>query len=184
VASTDAVIRRFSLDDRPYTLAMKIRSVWLALSFGILLSCTANPPSSEVQSSAGGKAQQASSPAPASAATEGSLVPPVTVRAEKVVNVRGGVKNVTVSNAEGRYALACNTSQDSCVTPSPGKDYLLFTKDTHWKFPGTEGYVDLNWLQEWSGTYKNEENIGLIPADKTRWPVGMYWLVSWEKAKQ
>jgi hypothetical protein len=99
---------------------------------------------------------------------------------ERVSFVRG-VKNLTVSNGEGIYALACNAGLNSCITPTPGKDYLLFTKTTRWKFSGATGYVTLDWLQDWSGAYKQQEDIALIPAEGDRTNIGMYWLVSWSK---
>lgn len=105
--------------------------------------------------------------------------PPETVRVESV-RVVGGVKNLKVGNAQGRYALACNTNQDSCITPIPGKDYLLFTKSTRWKKPGAKGFITLEWLQKWSGSYNDQENIGLIPADDSGITIGIYWLRSWE----
>src|ERR1039458_4547127 len=110
------------------------------LSVGCLLSCSSNssrtPDSAPLTSSA----QTVPTPDP-------TLVPPETVRMEKVVFVNG-VKNLTVSNADGRYALACNSNLDSCATPTPGKDYLLFTKSTNWKFPGATGYITLERSEE------------------------------------
>ncbi len=128
---------------------------------------------------------------PSSAATEQSkqekgdqtdflgTTPPETVRVESVRIVKG-VKNLSIGNAQGRYALACNTNQDSCVTPIPGKDYLLFTKSTRWKKPGAKDFITLEWLQHWSGSYNDQENIGLIPADDSGITIGIYWLRSWE----
>jgi len=104
-------------------------------------------------------------------------------RPDEEGDIRWRVKNLTVSNAEGRYALACNSDLDSCLTLAPGKDYLLFTKTTKWKFPGATGYVTLEWLQRWSVTYNNQENVALVPAEGDRSDIGMYWLVSWNKDK-
>ncbi len=79
---------------------------------------------------------------------------------------------LTVSNPQRRYLLSCNKTQDSCITPTPSRDYL-FSKATRWKFPSATGLVTLDFLEEWSGTYKNEENIELIPSDGDRTPIGM-----------
>jgi len=102
---------------------------------------------------------------------------------EHVKNVHG-VKTLTVSNAEGRFVLCCNIDQGNCLTPTPGKDYLLFNKLTKVKFPGAKEYMTLEWLQDWTITYTNEENVALIPAEGTKGGpngIGMYWLRSWEK---
>lgn len=101
---------------------------------------------------------------------------------EKVVVV-GGVKTLTVSNAEGHYALGCNSTFDTCLTPAPGKDYLLFNKTTKWKFPGATDYVTLNWMQSRTIKYIDQENIALIPVEGERTNIGVYWLVSWNKNK-
>lgn len=58
-----------------------------------------------------------------------ALIPPETVRSEGV-RIEYGAKTLTVGNAQGRYLLSCNISDDSCITPIPGKNYLLFTKAT------------------------------------------------------
>ena len=102
---------------------------------------------------------------------------------EKVVFV-GGVKNLTVSNAEGKYALACNSNVDTCLTPTPGKDYLLFNKTTKWKFPGATDYATLDFWEDWTIKYNDAENVALVPAaEGQRMKIGMYWLVSWNKDK-
>jgi hypothetical protein len=99
---------------------------------------------------------------------------------EKVVFVNG-VKNLTVGNAEGHYTLACNADLDSCVTPTPGKDYLVFNEASKWRMPGANEDITLKWLQDWTVTYNKGENIALVPAgggDPNT--VGMYWLVRWD----
>src|SRR5437588_336208 len=75
------------------------------------------------------------------------------------VRVVKDVKMLSVGNGQGHYQLSCNTSQDSCVTPVPGRDYLVFTKETRWKKPGAKDFLTLTWLQGWSGSYPKEENI-------------------------
>jgi hypothetical protein len=54
----------------------------------------------------------------------------------------------------------------------------LFTKTTKSKFPGATGSVTLEWLEEWSGTYNNQETVALIPAQGDRSQIGVYWLSS------
>jgi len=101
------------------------------------------------------------------------------------VTFYGAVKNVTVSNAKGTYILGCNNSDfEYCLTPTPGKDYLLFNKTTKWKFSGAKDYTTLDFLQSVSGKYtkKNKENIALLPSGGNEvGTLGMYWLVSWNK---
>jgi len=105
---------------------------------------------------------------------------PETVRGESVRIVKG-MKMLTVGNTQGHYQLSCDAKQDSCITPVPGRDYLLFTKDTRWKKPGASDFLTLKWLQGWSGSYNNQENIALIPADNEGITIGMYCLRSWNK---
>lgn len=109
------------------------------------------------------------------------LTLPEIVRSERVQNDNGGVKTITVGNDKGEYVLSCNQEVNSCITPAPGKDYYVFNKTTKWQFPGATGYLTLAWLQDWSVTYKNGENIALIPTEGDRQPaqIGMYWLSSW-----
>jgi hypothetical protein len=147
----------------------------LVLSLGFLLSC-----SSKTQTSERGtpNAQQISAPRP-----DPTLVRPETVRLESVVFIRG-VKNLIVSNPEGKYTLACNSNVDTCLSLAPGKDYLLFNKATKWKFPGATEYATLDFFQDWTIKYNDAENIALIPtAEGQRMKIGMYWLVSWSKNK-
>ncbi|GAC1440237.1 MAG: hypothetical protein NVS1B11_20700 [Terriglobales bacterium] len=115
----------------------------------------------------------------AAAPVDETLVPPETVRVQKVV-FDNQLKRVTVSNNEGRYVLACNANQDNCVTPTPGKDYLLINKTTKWKLPGATGYLTLKFLEDFSITYNNEENIALLAAEGDS-TIGMYRLISWSK---
>jgi len=155
----------------------------LLLTCGVLLSCTSSPTkpaseSSQVKAAPGSTLEQ-SNP---QQQTDG-LVPPEIVRSEGV-RIEKGVKMLTVGNVQGHYLLSCNTNQDGCVTPTPGQDYLLFSKTTRWKFPGAKDFMTLEWIQDWTGTYNNEENIALLPRDRhspTR--MGMYWLRSWDKNK-
>jgi len=108
------------------------------------------------------------------------LVPPEIVRSESV-DVQYGAKIVTVGNAAGHYTLCCNTEAEHCLTPTPGKDYLLFTKTTHWRYPGAENPVNLAFFQDWSVTYTKQENIAIVPRESDRFHFGMYWLKSWKE---
>jgi hypothetical protein len=114
---------------------------------------------------------------------------PQIVRVQRL-EMRNGVKYVNVGNSAGDFSLACSQSQDSCITPVSGVDYFLFTKETRWKFSGAKDVVTLKFFQDWSGTYKNQENVALVPAirnNHNEWETegawGMYWLESW-RAKQ
>jgi hypothetical protein len=88
------------------------------------------------------------------------------VRAEEV-RIENGLKTLTVGNSQGRYRLWCNTKADSCVSPVPGRDYLVFSKTTRWRFPGAAEVATLKFFQDFSVTYNNQENIALIPADQS-----------------
>jgi len=112
-----------------------------------------------------------------------NLTPPETVHSEQVQNDNHGVKTLTMGNDKGEYFLACDVKESTCLTPDPGRDYYVFTKTSKWKFPGATGYVTLEWLQSWTGTYNSEENIALAPVDNNRTPeqIGMYWLKSWNR---
>ncbi len=144
-------------------------TLWAAaMLLAVALSCTSSPP----------PPKPAPEPAPATAP---SAMSPETVRV-KDVTFHGGVKNVTMSNDKGTYILACNSNRDSCQTPAPDKDYLLFNKGTKWKFPGATEYTTLDFIQQFSGKYRGGvENIALIPSNaNTPGNIGMYWLVSWK----
>jgi hypothetical protein len=149
----------------------------LTLPFCFLLSCSSSPTKSALVDS---QTKPASHSAVSRPEGEGPF-PPEIVRCERVT-VENGVKRLTVGDAQGHYLLSCDTSQKSCITPTPGKDYLLFTKTTRWKFPGGEEFATLEFLQDFSISYKDAENIALIPAEQ-RSPIGMYGLLSWENNK-
>jgi hypothetical protein len=138
------------------------------LTIGVLLSCS-NSPTKQ----------------PVSQSHEDGTVAPEIVRSE-AVRIEDGVKMLTVSNLQGNYLLSCNSDLDSCITPAPGKDYLLFTKSTRWKLPGAEDFLTLAFIQGWSISYNNGENIALLPEHPRGGPkeFGMYWLRSWNKNKQ
>jgi hypothetical protein len=90
-----------------------------------------------------------------------NIVPPEIVRFKNVL-VRGDVKLMTVGNAKRDYALFCNIKASGCVTPEPNKTYLLFNKNTRWKMPGATDFITLAFVQDWTVTYNEAENIGLV----------------------
>jgi hypothetical protein len=90
------------------------------------------------------------------------LIPPELVHF-KNVRVEGDVKFVTVGNAKRDYALFCNVKADGCITPEPNQNYLLLNKNTRWKMPGAKEFITLEFVQNSTVTYKEGENIGLVP---------------------
>jgi hypothetical protein len=93
------------------------------------------------------------------------IIRPEVVRLENV-QVEGNMKTVYVGNTSVHYALYCNLKAVGCITPGTDKNYLLFTKDTRWKMPGAKDFISLQFVQEWTVKYKEEEgteNIGLVP---------------------
>jgi hypothetical protein len=93
-----------------------------------------------------------------------NLVPPEVVRLEKV-KVYGDLKTVYLGNANAHYILNCNIKAAGCITPTANKNYLLFTKDTRWKMPGAKDFINLKFVQGWTVTYQDGENIGLVPEE-------------------
>jgi hypothetical protein len=162
-------------------IAMRVffRTVWIAAA---LCSCSNAP-----------KQSGAVAPLPAHLiASDGSLVPgapePEVVRLVKIENV-GAEKHVTVGNVAGDYVLVCNLEVNnaekfalhSCLSPQPQKDYLLFREGTKWKVNGGQHPIDLKFFQDWSVSYNDGENVGLMLA-KSKEPgedFGVYWLQSW-----
>ena len=143
---------------------------------GLLWSCSMPPTQSE---KAGLQNPGSAVGQPIPQTHEVGIVPPEIVRSEEV-HIRSGVKSLTVGNANGHYSLSCNTNALGCMTPTPGKNYLLFTKTTRWKLPGAKEYLTLEFLQDWTVTYNQAENIGLVPGDEgSPGELGMYWLRSW-----
>jgi hypothetical protein len=46
--------------------------------------------------------------------------------------------------------------------------------------PGARDYITLTWLQDWTLTYADGENVSLLPAEGgSPYELGMYWLQSW-----
>ena len=64
----------------------------------------------------------------------------------------------------------------------PDTEYLVFTKSTRWKFPGAKAFMTLEFLQNYTISYNDEENIALVPGgDGPVRDFGIYWLRSWDK---
>jgi hypothetical protein len=113
---------------------------------------------------------------------------PEVVHLVKIENVNSE-KRVTVGNTAGDYVLVCNLEFNnserfalhSCLSPKPQRDYLLFRDGTKWKVNGAEHPIDLKFFQDWSISYNDAENVGLMLA-KSKEPgenFGVYWLQSW-----
>jgi hypothetical protein len=158
----------------------------LAVTFLFTVSCSSSSPKTGSPSSLVKAASD--STVGQSSPQQWAEIPPESVLAQEV-RIVNDVKTVTVANAQGRYFLSCNRTLDSCMTPTPGRDYLLFSKATRW---GPTGKTTLAFLQDYTVTYNNEENIGLVPSDGDKgtapdgsWhpEIGMYWLVSWSRNK-
>jgi len=110
--------------------------------------------------------------------TKDGLKPPEVVRLEEVQTEEDG-KEIIVSNSNNRYHLACNAKLKSCLTPASGKDYWLFSKTTRWQPQGAkECCMTLKFLQDYSDSYNNQENIALFPVDDDGTMFGIYMLVS------
>jgi len=99
-------------------------------------------------------------------------------------------KHVTVENVAGEYVLVCLVAVNdkkkvygqSCLSPRPQQNYLLFRENTRWfAFKGAKTPVSLAFMQDWSVTYNRGENIGLMSAKKADAETfGVYWLLSWK----
>ena len=137
----------------------------------LIVSCSSSPPKTvpEVAPATHPTAPQD---------TSDGLVPPDTVRSEEM-KIVASVRIVTVGNSQGHYHLSCNSKLDSCLTPVPGKDYLVFLKTTRWKMPGaSQCCATLKFFQDYSIRYDDQENVALVPDDG---PFGIYILDSWSK---
>jgi hypothetical protein len=85
------------------------------------------------------------------------------------------VKAVYVGNANKHYVLFCSVKTDGCITPEEDKDYLLFNKDSRWMMPGATKFLTLADMQDFTVTYNQGENIGLIAKDGSS-GIGMFVL--------
>jgi hypothetical protein len=113
---------------------------------------------------------------------EGSgLTPPEIVRVENVFNnLDEGEKIIVVGNDNGRYVLSCNTKASGCMTPPlPGIEYFVFKKDTRWKLPEATEFMTLEFMQNWTESYNDTENIGLFPKNSGQLKFGVYLFESW-----
>jgi hypothetical protein len=110
------------------------------------------------------------------------LTPPDIVQVEHV-RLEEGAKIIIVGNDKGRYVLSCNIKAIGCLTPLPGIDYFVFNKDTHWKIrPNAKEFMTLKFLEDWTETYNDVENIGLVPTkDTAGGSLGVYILESWTR---
>jgi hypothetical protein len=124
--------------------------------------------------------------------SDGSSVPgapePEVVQLRNIDAI-GGEKHVTVGNLAGDYVLVCNEEVNekakhpypSCLSPRPRLNYLLFRANTKWLERGAKEPMTLSFMQDYTVSYNNSENIGLLPtgdrsADES---FGVYWLLSW-----
>jgi hypothetical protein len=112
------------------------------------------------------------------AASAQSVIPPEIVRPESV-HIDGHVKIITVGNAKRRYTLSCNIKADGCITPEPGKNYLLFNRNTRWKLPNATEFITLTFFQDWLVKYTEGENIGLV-SQEPNGDLGIFLLRDWE----
>lgn len=128
-------------------------------------------------------------PLPAHAVADGTPVPgspePEVVQLRKIETV-GTAKHVTVGNAAGDYMLVCDlgangeTGIQSCVSPDPLRDYLLFRTETKWLRKGATQPMSLKFMEDFSVSYNDHENVGLMAAKPaTEENFGVYWLSSW-----
>jgi hypothetical protein len=92
-----------------------------------------------------------------------------------------------VSGAAGSFVLVCNPAVNedsgvrSCRTPRPQRDYLLFRNNTKWLKKGGTQPLTLAFMQDYSVSYRQGENVGLLPANDTEHEgFCVYWLLSWE----
>jgi hypothetical protein len=113
---------------------------------------------------------------------EGSgLTPPEIVRVENV-RLEDAEKIIIVGNDNGRDVLSCNIKASGCMTPLPG-EYFVFKNDTRWKALGATEFMTLQLMQDWTESYSDTENIGLIPKSFGKERFGVYIFESWTARK-
>jgi hypothetical protein len=160
---------------------VKIPKAWmLLLLLPIALSACSQSP----------KKAETTAPMPAHLTdADGTPVPgspePEIVQLKSIEMVEGAL-HVTVGNIAGDYVLVCNpgankdAATDNCAAPFPRENYLLFRKSTKWLINGAKEPLTIEFMQDWSVTYNNKENIMLWPAKKSEHEFGrMFWLLSW-----
>jgi hypothetical protein len=111
--------------------------------------------------------------------------PPEIVQVENV-RVEEGAEIIIVGNDNGRYVLSCNMKASGCMTPLPAVEYFVFKKNTRWKFPAATEFTTLKYIQDWTESYFDAENIGLFPKDDLGEgrSFGVYIFESWLPRKQ
>jgi len=98
------------------------------------------------------------------------------------VTIDGDEKRVTMEGDTGHYVLFCTFKAPGCITPKPQVRYYLFTNGTLWQMPGAKQPIDLKFVQDWTASYPNGENIGLVPVNSgPPDSLGMFVLESWSK---
>jgi hypothetical protein len=114
---------------------------------------------------------------------------PEVVQLRKIEAI-GQLKHVTVGNVAGDYILVCNLAANkdhavkSCLSPRPQTDYLLFKEKTQWTKKGAKDPISLSFMEDFSVSYNDSENIGLLPAkDFSSEAFGVYRLLSWTAAR-
>jgi len=125
---------------------------------------------------------------PADGAPVSDAPEPEVVQLTKVETI-DNEKHVTVENVAGEYVLVCVEAANdkekhviqSCLSPRPQQNYLLFRENTRWLVNGAKTPINLAFMQDWSVTYNRGENIGLMSAKKAAAEeFGVYWLLSWK----
>jgi hypothetical protein len=100
----------------------------------------------------------------------------------------GEERRVTVGNIAGDYVLVCSGEVnekekhaiESCLTPRPQRDYLLFKSNTKWLVKGAPEPMTLAFMQDYTVSYNRAENIGLMTSRKSDDEgFGVHWLLSW-----
>jgi len=141
-----------------------------------------------------GDNQQRSTPVLAHAISDGLPVAgspePEVVQLERIEQL-DGMTRVTVGNVAGDYILTCRPGANkghgipSCLSPRPQRYYLLFRAKTRWQIKGAKEPMNLAFMQEFSVSYNDHENIGLLPAMDSadeEGEFGVYSLLSWVSA--
>jgi hypothetical protein len=139
----------------------------VSLTLGVFCGASCSRPGAPSGQTSSGTHSETTAPAAVKQSAQGgsadtahSADAPEVVRVESV-QIAGNLKKLRIGNTQGRYLLSCNQHEDSCFTPAPGKDYLLYTKETR----SDKGPKDLAWFEDWYGSYKNVENVGLFGID-------------------
>jgi hypothetical protein len=161
---------------------MKLRLIILTLVVDSFLSACSNvrPPNPA-------PSQNAHSVDPDGVAVSDAPEPEV-VRLVSVTTVLGE-KHITVGNLAGDYVLVCNEDANdkakhpfpSCMLPRPQMDYLLFRNNTKWLVRGAKVPMSLSFMQDFTVSYNESENVGLLKARdrSSEEPFGVYRLSSW-----